>query len=304
MKLTFLIHEKAPFSHVNVYQALQESFLEKIPEVVCMTIEDFLINPIDTTWILCLDHYKIRRFYSVLKGFARLALYVLEDPYEIDQTRELSSSEIDLLLSQDEGAIEFRRQQLGQNAYFFPLATRHTVFYPNPTPNKKYKLVLVGNAFPNRIEIVEQLSEFLVEENIEMHIFGINWQKCKRNKKIQIHMGIITEKQLAQIYNTSECTLEINRTFQKFNDDNIQALTPGRGFSSLGCECFTITDERSTSKQYFPEDGIGYYHDIEEIKEFILLSTIHKSNMAKKGNFYVKKHTYRQRVEALLEILS
>lgn len=307
MKITFLIHDKAPFSHQNIYAAYKDCLLEKIPDLICCTIEQFLLNPVPTQWIFIIDHYRNKFYYRFLKDFARLAIYILEDPYEIDQTRFLSSSEIDCIFTNDEGSVDFRRNQYGQKVAFLPLACRDTIFYPNPTEDKKYKLVMIGNAFPNRVDFIEQLSQFILDNEIDFHIFGINWSRLKaENPFITIHKGIITETQLAQIYNSSETALEINRTFQIHNENNVPAITPGRGFSSLGCSCHTITDERLTSKQYFPEDGISYYHSMDELKELILMPTLHKLKIAKKGSLYVKQqqHTFKHRVETLLNALS
>ena len=301
MKIVFLIYKSAPFSHHNVYSA----FKDVLPEVEFLTVDQFLDDPIATEWIFVFDHYQIRPLYRQLKSYARVAVYVLEDPYEIDQTKYIFLSEVDYVFTNDEGVIDTRRE-CGQDVVFLPLACRHTIFYPNPIENKKYKLVMIGNAFPNRIATIEQLSPFILENQIDFHVFGINWYKCKvKNPYIHFHNGVISETQLAQIYNASEATLEINRDLHKYNEHNVPAITPGRGFSSLGCACFTITDERPTSKQFFPEDGIAYYHSLDELQDLILLSKPFKVKIAKKGSFYVmQKHTFKHRAETLLNILS
>lgn len=304
MKIALLIHEKAPFSHKNVYDALVESFQKTDNEFVISTIENYIKNPESVDWIFLIDHYQIRQHYTKFKTKynTKVAIWILEDTYEIDATTNIDLN-VDIVFTNDAGSIR-TRMQCGQNVYLLPLACRKSIFYPNRKEIVN-ELIFVGNAFINRIHFVHALQPFLENTNIHLNIYGINWEKGKfKSPYIHITNSIISEQQLAELYNTSETALEINRGLHNQNKNAVTAITPSRGFNSLACACHTITDRRETTNEYFPNDCISLCDSIDDIKWQIMLNKNKKKEMAEKGQQHVlSKHTYEHRVETILNTL-
>jgi len=307
LKIAFLIHNNAPFSHRNIMDGLLEEYPH---ESIQMTFEQYLENQTSVDWVILIDHYKIRSHYKEIKS--KLAIWTLEDTYEIDSNLNIHH---DVLFTNDEGAISIRKEH-NQNVYLLPLACRKSIFKPKSLDNvwlkpratgdnDKYELIMVGNAFSNRVNIVNKLIEFIQENKIIMHIYGINWDKAKIScPYIFMHNNLISETELAHLYNSSEMALEINRELHNQNTNKVKAITPGRGFNSLGCTCFTITDYRETSTKYFPESGIAYCKNMEDIKRNIMLNRFEKRKSAKIGHEAVyQNHTFANRIENIMDIL-
>lgn len=296
MKIAFLIHNNAPFSHRNVMAGLLEEYPH---ENIQMTFEQYLENQTSVDWVFVIDHYKIRSKYNEIE--AKIAVWILEDTYEIDSNLDIHH---DVIFTNDEGAISVRKEH-NQNVYLLPLACRKSIFFPDRLEKDKYELLMVGNAFSNRVNIVNKLIEFIQENKIIMHIYGINWDKAKIScPYIFIHNNLISETELAHLYNSSEMALEINRELHNQNINKVKAITPGRGFNSLGCSCFTITDFRETSTKYFPESGIAYCKNMEDIRRNIILNRFEKRKSAEIGHQAVyQNHTFANRIEYILEIL-
>jgi spore maturation protein CgeB len=304
LKIALLIHKKAPFSHKNVYDALVECFQKTNNDLVIKTCEDYMLNPEKVDWIFLLDHYQIRQCYTnfKLKYKSKVAIWILEDTYEIDATNK--DLNVDIVFTNDAGSMRTRMYS-NQNVILLPLACRKSIFFPDRQETKQ-ELIFVGNAFLNRIHLVHDLKDFLEDQKITLHIYGINWEKAKFNSSyIVINNMIISEQHLAYLYNTTETALEINRGLHNQNINKVPAITPGRGFNSLGCACHTITDRRDTSSEYFPDDCISYCDNIEDIKRQIYLNKFKKKEIAEKGQLIVhQKHTFEHRVEKILKEIS
>ena len=300
MNVAFLIHNGAPFSHRNVYSVIKET-LEQHITITPLTFEEYQSNDTVFDWVIVFDHYRIRYGYHTIRLKSKLALIILEDTYEIDATKNVRA---DIVFTNDEGAIE-KRTECGQNVILLPLACRRDVFFPEENVTYQHEVVVVGNAFGNRIDIIAQLSDFFKEQKMHVDIYGINWQKLKLNNSyIQIINGILSESQLADIYRSSKIALEINRGHHNQNVDGILPKTPGRGFSSLGCNCYTVTDKRISSTQYFPENCIGYFSNLDELKRLLLLPDSEKRKIAHDGCLHVHKHhTWEHRADIILQVL-
>lgn len=303
--------EKAPFSHKNVYTGIKEAFCRrKDLQVRCYTIDEIMENKdLKPDWFFGIAANQEIPYYKYLMARSKLAVWLLEDPYEIDLTMRISGDAHVVFTNDQSGVIT--RYRLGyRNIYCLPLATNRTIFKPKEKDAKHHSdILIVGVAYPYRAKIAKDMAAWCKDRNLKLRVVGWWWDRIKCEcLQEYAENKIINEWELSSYYNSTQFAVEINRNMNVHNKWRRRALTPSRGFLSCSCRTFTFTTERPHLNQYFEkEKEIETFTDSEELQEKILfyIENREKTKAIAEAGYrrVMSEHTYDHRVNYVLEVM-
>jgi len=311
MKIFFINPaNKSPFSHLNIHLGLRLAFSRhpKI-EFKCMDVEEAIVTTNKPDYYFFLDHEHFHDHYKTLKRRAKVAIWLLEDPYEIDLSEYICQS-VDVAFSMDMSGVELRRKN-SDNIHLLPLGFNRDVFnIKEPYQPHMTDILLVGVAFPKRVKVAKSLAIYCHENGLKLKIIGLWWDREKSNKVLMQYVDnrIISELELASYYANTKIAIEINRDLNTHNDRRIPGSTPGRGFGSCACNTFTLTNMRKTLSNFF---NIGKEIEVARTPDEVINKVqIYLGNEAKRKevalNGYrrvLTEHTLDHRVATLFKIL-
>lgn len=266
---------------------------------------------------------------KVLKALSKLkikkACWFLDDPQEIDFTSKKALL-YDYVFTVESNCVEYYKNAGSKNAEFLPLGC-----YP-PVQKKmevedKYKsdICFVGVPFPRRVEIFDEMADFLKDYNVKIIGGGPSigstkdpWLWKRKLKRLDILDKFIVDEIIfpdvtAKYYNGAKINLNIHRASvdDRFAHGNSTQIMPagvsGRTFEIAGCGGFQLIDEeRSNYKVHFKEGSeIIPFKDTAELKKKIEYYISHPKEREEVGDNAQKRayaeHTYQDRLKHILE---
>lgn len=304
---------KAPFSHKNIYSGLRLAFNRhpKI-DIQCFTIDEVFKIKETPDFYFMLDHQHFHHMYKPLRTRAKVAIWLLEDPYEIDISERICE-DVDVVFTMDSSGLRVRQETTGcTNIHLLPLGTNRNIFNKKGYEDQYYSdILLVGVAFPYRVKAARELAEYAYSLNLRLRLIGLWWNREKSNKKLMLYVNnkLINELQLAYFYSNAKIAIELNRDLNSHNDRRIEGETPGRCFNPLACKTFSITDVRKDLPDFFDIGKevcvVNSPEEIVSLVDYYLNNENERLEIANNGfQRVMKDHTLDNRVNQIFETLA
>lgn len=187
------------------------------------------------------------------------------------------------------------------NVSYLPLATdpsqyKRTDITPDRSDGLDFDVCFVGSPYPNRIKILDSLSEF------NLGVFGDGWKRYYKSKKLpSYYKGKAVGEDVLRLYARSKIVLNIH-------DPEATYGTNTRTFDILACRAFELVDFKPELEELFKVgEEIVYYKDIEDLKtliKFYLDNPEKRFEIAKKGQAKVlNSHTWHNRIKEVINVL-
>ena len=187
------------------------------------------------------------------------------------------------------------------NVSYLPLATdidkyKRVNLVKDEEQMYNFDISFVGTPYPNRVKILENLTEF------KLGVFGDGWERWFRKSKIPIYYkGKAVNEEVLKIYSFSKIVLNIH-------DPEAICGVNTRTFDILSCGAFELVDYKPELEHLFKGgEEIVYYKDIADLKRLIryyLDNPKERNNIAEKGKTKVlNSHTWNHRIKEVIHIL-
>jgi spore maturation protein CgeB len=243
----------------------------------------------------------------------RTAIWFADDPYFTDHTASLAPH-YDYVFTHEMSCVAFYREMGCEHVYYLPLAVNTTVFKPlQVDPAYRSDICFIGNGFPNRIDLFNQLTPFLV--NKKVLLAGALWDQLSQyellKQGIKLHWVPIEES--VKYYSGAKIVINVHRltyheTYNK-NSRNIpgHSINP-RTYEIAACGTLQITDYRHDLDLYYlPGQEIETFLTADELihkMKHYLKHEEERLRIAMKGlRRTVKEHRFSDRLVKLMEIV-
>lgn len=196
-------------------------------------------------------------------------------------------------------------QSKGKQAYFLPQACDVRQYYPMQDVVKDIDILFVGNLFysPRRKRLMNALVDKFPDKKIEVYGWYQPWFKgigawLKRPHKDVFKNVNVSSEEANRLYNRARLVLNIHQEHQT------NGANP-RVFEICGAGAYQVCDRNPFVASLFPEGAIGLYSDEQELFACIeeALSQDKSAQAALAQAIVVEKHTFRARMEKVLNIL-
>jgi spore maturation protein CgeB len=254
----------------------------------------------------------IQMVHWLKKQQVKTAVWFTEDPYFMDRTQVLSQY-FDFVFTIDSAALEYYKNNGHLNAYQLPLATESQVFKPKPVEVKyKSDICLVGFPYPDRIQFIQ----FLLQNTVyKIKVVG-KWSNAlfrfRSNPKLMIHEGWVKPSVVANFYNGAKVVLNTHRPFNLKQNQNklgiIGKSINNRTFDVAACGSFQLIQFKEDLPNHFIEDEeiVSFKNNLElrQKIDYYLKSEEERQWIAENArNRVLKDHTFKQRLEKMLELI-
>ena len=311
MKFAFVYDEAVVFSHKNIALDLIKNFKFYFDDYKTFKFSDELkeIYKFSPDLVFYLhsikaDVHNIQLNDKKNRGRHRkikTACWLLEDPFNIDETLDVCKF-YDIVFTMDDSGIITRKELMYTNIHSLHLYP-HTDITVIPEKDKSLEsdLLLVGVAFPLRLEIVDQLEDLFSKYNFK--VIGWWWEKLKNKKVRDLCINkFLSPLEMSQYINNTKIVIEINRDLSTMNHKNIKPLTPGRCFNAAAAKKFQLIDDtRENLKNIFNKNNeIITYENVEDLKNKIDYYMEHEEErqMIETNAYdrFKKEHTINKRI--------
>lgn len=222
------------------------------------------------------DDYRKNNFKEGMYLYDHIFVY---DPYYLEEMKKLGIS----------------------NVSYLPLATdidkyKRVNLVKDEEQMYNFDISFVGTPYPNRVKILENLTEF------KLGVFGDGWERWFRKSKTPIYYkGKAVNEEVLKIYSFSKIVLNIH-------DPEAICGVNTRTFDILSCGAFELVDYKPELEHLFKGgEEIVYYKDIADLKRLIkyyLDNPKERNNIAEKGKTKVlNSHTWNHRIKEVIHIL-
>jgi glycosyltransferase involved in cell wall biosynthesis len=200
-------------------------------------LEDF--GP-DLHFVVHGRNYSQRWKSSLHKGL-RSAVWLLDEPYEVDDTGRFSNL-FDTTFVCDPGTIHRHK-----NAHFLPVCYDPANYWYHPG-SREHRVGFVGGGNPAR----EQMLAELARRGLLSYAIGGPWRtpEVRRLSPAQNIPAIET----ANLYRQTQIVVNVFRTAHHFNREHIPAASMNpRIYEALACGCIVVSERRPEIEQLCPE---------------------------------------------------
>lgn len=189
---------------------------------------------------------------------ARVALWLHDDPYEIDYSFKADPL-ADIVFSNDLWSVSHYRHR---NVHHLPLGASPKVHYRHlmPMNERTTDVFFCGVAYENRIDLVRRADRMLSQYSVE--ILGEGWPRdlrCAENRRL-------SPEEMADHASAAHLTLNIGR------DLDIANLKYGLPASTPGPRTFEVA--LSGSAQLYAVSGLEICDYFEADKEILLIDSV------------------------------
>lgn len=247
-------------------------------------------------------------------------LYSTEDPYDYKTTKDIAEN-YDFIFSNDQSG-----PVLYKNCNWIPVAGCNETFYPIPDIIKHYDLSFIGTFFRERVNLFTDSLELL--KSLKTYFAGF-WVHSKGKDeqggsfgefgsdetpffKLLNLQGVTEPEKVNIFYNATKIVPNPQRN--KEWTGNIH-LMEARNLSPRVFECalsntfqLVSSTRKSTLKKFFEDDEIITFTDSNDFQDKVKYYLTHEDERIKIAektrNKVLHNHTYKNRVEELLQYLS
>jgi spore maturation protein CgeB len=243
----------------------------------------------------------------------RTAIWFADDPYFSDHTASLAPH-YNYVFTHELSCLAFYREIGCQQVHYLPLAVNTSVYKPmHVAPEYRSDICFIGNGFPNRIALFDQIAPFLT--NKKVILAGALWEQLHHYSLLEqgIKLQWIPIEESVKYYNGAKIVMNVHRlTFDETYNKNSRNL-PGysinpRTYEISACGTLQITDYRHDLDQYFtPGQDIETYNSAEELIQKMQHYLAHEEDrirIAMRGlRRSISEHTFANRLSKLLDIV-
>lgn len=250
----------------------------------------------------------------IRKANIKTAVWMTDDPYFTDKTTRFVPF-YDFVFTPEINCVSFYQSLGCKNVHYLPLAADSNVFYPRDVDSKySTDILFLGFAYENRIQIFDEIAEYLASK--KTLISGFGWGKLKSyrllRRKVYANYWMDSEETACH-YNGAKIVINMHRvhddrTVNKNSKKIPAASINPRTFEISACGAFQLTDIRPELNTFYT---IG--HDIEayttptnlmEKLEYYLNNEQERKMIAARALSNVQhNHTFSHRVLELLKIV-
>ncbi|MFD0694202.1 DUF3880 domain-containing protein [Paenibacillus sp. GCM10027628] len=243
----------------------------------------------------------------------KTAIWFADDPYFTDYTASLAPH-YDYVFTHELSCLAFYRDAGCRQVHYLPLAVNTSVYKPlYVAPEYRSDICFIGNGFPNRIALFDQIAPFLA--NKKVILAGSRWDQLRHYSLLEqgIKLQWIPIEESVKYYNGAKIVLNVHRhaydeTFNK-NSRNIpgHSINP-RTYEISACGTLQITDYRHDLDRYYtPGHDIETFDSAEELIQKMLHYLVHEEDrmrIAMRGlRKSVSEHTFSNRLLKLFDIV-
>ncbi|OPX30433.1 MAG: hypothetical protein B1H08_01680 [Candidatus Omnitrophica bacterium 4484_171] len=322
MKILFSSCRNPHFVTITEYI---ESALRKEGEVLFFDDRDFVVpgrirwdlSRINNNLIRTIDKFKPdifleagghrilpRTVKKIGERGIKTILWTIDPPRNFEPVIE-SAPFYDFVFCGGSEAIDILNKHNIKNIYFLPFACDPGYAYPvevNKEEKEFYRsdVVFVGSYYPNRLEILEKITDF------NLGVWGPGWDRISNNsplKKCIRKAEGVDYKEWRKIYSSSKMALTIHYQDGK----TICHQASPRVYEVLACKSFLLSDnQRDVVRLFEPRRYLDIFDNINDLREklnYYLKSPEKRRAIAECGyREVIKKHTYIHRVKEIFNI--
>ncbi len=242
----------------------------------------------------------------------KTAIWLVDEPYVTDVTLRLAPA-YEYIFTHELSAIPIY-QSLGCNVFYLPLGVSPAVYMPKYVPPMyQSDICFIGNGFPNRVRLIDQLAPFLAAR--DTRIVGLLWRRLKRYSRLKggIRLAWISAAEAASYYNGAKIVINIHRSHEdrlhNRNSRNLPGLSINpRTYEIAACGALQLTDIRhDLIDHYTPGVHLDTYTSPAELLQkaaYYLADEKKRRELATAGfRHTLERHTYDNRIRTLLSIL-
>lgn len=180
--------------------------------------------------------------------------------------------------------------------FYLPFAHDPDLHRPLP-PNKDYQCeVIFAGMYSEKRE--EMLSE-LATSDIDLSIYGSYWKrKCGPEVEDAVEGSKLLGEAYATAYSSAKMVLNVLAE-HNLDDHNMRTFeTPATG-------TLMLTPDTTGQREFFDDDEVAYYSspsDLLDQVKYYLEHEQERERIAANGRKAVKEHTYRARMETVVEV--
>ena len=186
-----------------------------------------------------------RRFaqrHAALARRWRSAVWLLDEPYEVDDTRRWSSV-FDTVFVNDTATLDRHR-----NAHYLPVAFDVEVHRHAAGPTRPHKVGFIGGPNPTR----ERYLGALHRVGLLSYVVGGPWQSPEL-RRLCLARNVSPER-TAELYQQTNVIINVFRDRHHFNRSRVQAWSMNpRVYEALACGALVVSERRPELQEVFPE---------------------------------------------------
>ena len=233
-----------------------------------------------------------------LKGFrslpsAKTAVFMTDDEWRFHSVGRYLTPYFDMIVTNTPSRVEDYEALGFENVIHTPYAANTSVFRPLEGP-KKYEVVMIGAAHPDRIDLVRRL----ISEDIPIKVFGSGWGKYPDLE--DIWDGFLSTDEMVSTIATAKIVINSGLTIGGLPQ------IKGRIFETAACRTFQITQQIPGIDLYYnPGSEIETYMNLNDLVDktqtYLADDKLRDSVANAAYDRTVNEHTWESRLETILE---
>jgi spore maturation protein CgeB len=239
-------------------------------------------------------------------------LWLVEDPYEIDQHRGEMINSYDYVFTNEKAALgEYKIR----NIYYLPLGCNPLVHKRMTVPESyRSDLCFVGMGFRNRVRTLNAIAPLL--KSLDVKLIG-NWHKWGETLHPDLQRFVMPTVndffEVQKYYNGAKINLNIHRDPVDppyGNRAHIGAVSPNdRVFALAGCGVFQLVDRTRPALWEYFEDGqeVVGFNSPDDLAQKIRYYLAHPQERERIAQAAQRKaynqHTFKHRLAEILRII-
>lgn len=251
---------------------------------------------------------------SIKKMGVATALWVVDDPFEIDYVLEYADV-YDYVFTVEANAVDVYRQSGCSNVFHLPLGVFPKVHKKMSVPHYESDVCLVGSGTFNRIELVDEIADYMVKSGLKVRIVGQWWDSLKSFSKLKdsISNKVVYAADAAKYFAGAKININLHRaldddSYYDGNKRRVMAFSPNvKTFEIAACGRFQLVDNsRADLGKYF---DIGREIDVFSSADELVKKIKHYMKDEEKREEIARtarerclhEYTYRERLQFIIE---
>jgi len=277
----------------------------------------YLVNDFEPDLVFTMhgNYMPANAIEAIKKMGSITALWSVDDPYEIDDILGYVSP-YDYVFTVESAAVDIYREFGCKNVYQLPLAAFPKVHnHRTVAPQFRSDVCFIGSGFYNRIELFDEIADYLVESGLNVKIIGLWWDELESYHKLKksISNKLVHAADTAKYYAGAKINLNLHRSPDAAahfhgNERKVEAYSPNnRTFEIASCGGFQLLDNnRPELNKYFDigreVDVFSSAEDLIKKIDYYIKNAEKREEMARRARERcLKEHTFRNRLEFVLE---
>lgn len=171
----------------------------------------------------------------------RSAVWLLDEPYEVDETSRFAQI-FDTVFLNDPSTLHRHK-----NAHYLPVCYDPALYHYRPGP-RPHRAGFIGGGNPVRDAMLTELAR----RDLLSYIIGGPWKSAEL-RRVNTSLNIPAEE-TARYYRETKIVLNVFRTVHHFNREGIPAVSMNpRIYEALACGALVVSERRSEIEQLCPE---------------------------------------------------